>query len=135
MATPNIATAPSSHRPTCRRTGRTARRKVTSAAPIPAAARNQPMPTAPTCEAFVGERGEQRDRAAEQDREQVERDRAEHDRLAADEAESLDGFGPLCPCARRLDDLGRDGERHRRFDSAVVPGRRYQQDEHRARQP
>ena len=48
------------------------------------------MPTAPTSEPLVGERGQQRDRAAEQHREQVERDRAEHDRLAADEPESLD---------------------------------------------
>ena len=43
-------------------------------------------------EAVLGDRGEQRHRAAEEHREQVERDRAQEDRLAAHEPQPLDRF-------------------------------------------
>ena len=40
-------------------------------------------------EPVLGDRGEERDRAAEQDRDEVERDRAEQHRFAAHEAQAL----------------------------------------------
>ena len=41
-------------------------------------------------EPFLGDGGQQRDRSTEQDREQIERDRTQQDRLAANEAQTFD---------------------------------------------
>ena len=69
---------------------------------MPVAARNHPRPTAPTPRRSSAIAGKQRDRATEQHREEVERDRAEQDRLAAHEAQTLDGLVQARSLLRRF---------------------------------
>ena len=91
VATPKMPTATSSVRPTRRTTGRRVSTRVTAAAPMPPAARSQPRPTAPDAQALLGDGGQQGDGPAEEHGEQVERDGAEQDRVAPDEAQALQG--------------------------------------------
>ena len=58
---------------------------------MPPAARSQPRPDGADAEALLGDGREQGDGPAEEHGEQVERDGAEQDRVAADEAEALQG--------------------------------------------
>ena len=57
-------------------------------APTPGAARSQPSPAGPTREDVLREDRQQRDRAAEEHGEQVERDGRQEERVVADEAEA-----------------------------------------------
>ena len=58
---------------------------MTTPAPMPIGGAEPPEADRADPEAVLGDGGEQRDRATEQHREEVERDRAEQDRLAAHE--------------------------------------------------
>ena len=89
VPTPKMPTTTNSVRPTCRLIGRIASVDRHDGR---ADARGGAQPSEPhraDAELILGDRGEQRDRATEQHREQIERDRTEQDRRAPDEAQVL----------------------------------------------
>ena len=84
VASPKQATLTNMMRPICRVSGQRVSTIMISSAPTAGAARSKPRPLRADVEDLVGEDRQQRRRAAEQHREQVERDDAEHDRVASD---------------------------------------------------
>ena len=87
---PEQATFTSSVRPARRSGGRCASTSDITTAPAAGAARSRPRPCGPTCRISSAKTGKQRRGAAEQHREQVERQRAEHHRLTPDEPDAAD---------------------------------------------
>ena len=74
VAAPKPATAAKSTSPPRLNGGRCARASAMPTAPTEGAARSTPRPTAPTCRMSSAKIGKQRRRAAQQHREEVERD-------------------------------------------------------------
>ena len=84
VAAPNTATAPSILTPTLCFSGRNENQIAISAAPTAGAARSMAEAVGADVQDVAREHRQQRRRAAEQHREQIERDRAEHEPVAAD---------------------------------------------------
>ena len=87
MLAPNTLTTAISVGPAAVGSGRRTSITPATTARRPARCAARPRPTGPGVQDRLGEHRQQRDRAAEQDREEVEQDRAEQDRRVADEAD------------------------------------------------
>ena len=94
VAAPNTPTAASILTPTSCFSGRKEKKIAVSVAPTAGAARRWPRPVGAGVEDVAREDRQHRGRAAEQDREQVERDRAEHQLVLADVAQAVDHLVP-----------------------------------------
>ena len=111
----------SSVRPACRASGRRERMIAEHSAPTAGAARSTPRPGRPDVEDVLGEDGQQRDRAAEQDGEEVERDGAEQHRRAADEPDAAEHAREVGRRRHRPNRARRGGAATRRGRGPTAP--------------
>ena len=88
MQIPNAVTTPRSFRPAYRPIGRRASRTAATSAPAAGALRSTPETGRADVQDVPREHREQRDGSAEQHREEIERDRAEHHRCPADQPDA-----------------------------------------------
>ena len=100
VAPPKMPTATSILVPTPCLSGRTEKKAAVSVAPSAGAARRCPRPFGSGVKHVAREHRQHRRRAAEQDREQVEADRAEDQAVVADIAKALDHLRPRVGAAR-----------------------------------